>query len=472
MNKKYEIIVIGGGGGGLQCAIHATSRGAQCAIIDKMEVGGECLHYGCIPTKSMVRSMDVYRVVQSASTVGVEIEGNVDINFSKIMDRQKEIVNGIVDRVHKGLASMRIDFYDGVGSIVSPDKVNVKLNKPEPGQGNEITIETENIVIATGSSPNMLSIPGADLPGVITNREIFDIKKLPKSIVIIGCGYIGVEFATIFSSMGTRTTMLEKYDFLRGFDENITRIIRKGITERQGVNVDTDVDVFEIHEIKRDLYEVVYEKDGQRASAQGEIVLMATGRTPYTDNLLSGDFPIAMDGPGIKVNEHLETSVAGIYAIGDVLNGAMTAFTAGTEGEIASNNCLGKKVCIDYSAIPRCIFTYPAYSCVGVTEAEAQSTKNLDFGLAEYPFKTTPMAEIMNETEGFTRLIYEKGSGKILGGHVLGTHSSELIAELTLAVRKELTVKDLAYLFHFHPSLSENVQRAARVGWAMDETGK
>ena len=472
MNKKYEITVIGGGGGGLQCAIHAASRGAQCAIIDKMEVGGECLLYGCIPTKSMVRSMDVYRVVQGASAVGVDIEGNVEINFSKIMGRQKEIVNGIVDRVHKGLTMMRIDFYNGVGSIVSPNEVKIKLNNLQPEQGNEIILETENTVIATGSSPNRLSIPGADLPGVITNREIFDIKKQPKSIVIIGCGYIGVEFATIFASMGTRTTMLEKYDFLMGFDENIAGIIRQGITERQGVNVETGVNVSEIHEIESDLYKVVYEKDGQEASVQGEIVLMATGRTPYTDNLLSGDIEIAMDGSGIEVNEHLETSVPGIYAIGDVLNGAMTAFTAGTEGEIASNNCLGKKVSIDYSAIPRCIFTYPAYGCVGLTEGEAQLTKNLNFGVAEYPFKTTPMAEIMNETEGFTRLICEKGSGRILGGHVLGTHSSELIAELTLAVREGLSVKDLAYLFHFHPSLSENVQRAARVGWTMEETGK
>jgi dihydrolipoamide dehydrogenase len=472
MNEKYHIVMIGAGAGGLQCAIHAAGRGVRCAVIDGMEVGGECLQYGCIPSKSMVQSMDTYRLVKNASAMGIDIGGDIAYNFSRIMARQKAVVNGIVGRVHKGLSKMKIDFYRGTGSVTSPNKVTITLNNPQPEHQREIILETENIVIGTGSSPNRLSIPGADLPGVLTNREIFDLKNLPKSMVVIGCGYVGVELATIFASMGTRVKMLEKEEFLMGFDQKIAQIVRHSIEERQGVNVEIDLNVLEIQHTDAGLYNVVYEKDGQERSAQGEVVLMATGRTPYTEALWDGDIRIAMDGPGIAVNEYLETSVQGIYALGDVLNGAMTAFTAATEGEVVADNCLGKRVSIDYSAVPRCVFTYPAYACVGLNEEEANSTEGLNYGIAEYPFRAIAMADIMNETEGFIRLIYEKGSGKILGGHIVGAHASELIAELTLAVHQGLNVKELASVLHFHPSLAEGLQRAARVGWLMEDMGK
>ena len=472
MNEKYNIVAVGAGAGGLQCSVHAASRGARCALIDRMGVGGECLHYGCIPTKAMAQSIDTYRLVKKAPDLGIDVGKHIRSNFSGIMARQKKIVNENVDRIHKGLLAMKIDFYKGTGLLISPNKVRVKLSNPQSVEEREFVLEAENIVLGTGSSPNRLSISGSNLPGVLTNREIFSLEHLPKSMVVIGCGYIGVEFAAIFANMGTSVRMLEKEEFLMGFDRKIAQTLRHDLEEKEGIKVEIGVDVFEIQQTETGHYNVIYERDGQERSAQGEVVLMATGRTPDTAELFEGDMGITMDGPAIAVNEYLETSVRGIYAAGDVLNGAMTAFTAGTEGEVVAENCLGRRVSVDYSALPRCVFTFPPYACVGLNEEEANSIEGLDYGIAEYLFSSIVMAKIINREEGFTRLIYEKGSGKILGGHILGPQSSELIGELTLAVHQGITVKELASLLHFHPSLAEGLQRAGRVGWLMEDMGK
>jgi dihydrolipoamide dehydrogenase len=350
--------------------------------------------------------------------------------------------------------------------------VKIELANPQSELEREMVIEAQNILLATGSSPNRLSISGSNLPGVLTNREIFNLKDLPKSMVVIGCGYIGVELAAIFANMGTSVRMLEKEEFLMEFDRKIAKALRHNLEEKEGIKVELGVDVLEIQQTETSHYNVIYERDGQERAAQGEVVLMATGRTPDTAELFGGGLAIAMDGPAIAVNEYFETSVRGIYAVGDVLNGAMTAYTAGTEGEAVAENCLGRRVSIDYSALPRCVFTSPPYACVGLNEEEANSIEGLDYGIAEYPFSAIVMAKIVNKEEGFTRLIYEKGSGKILGGHILGPQASELIAELTLAVHQGLNVKELASLLQFHPSLGEGLQRAARVGWLMEDMGR
>jgi len=469
MKNDYKIVAIGAGFGGLQATIQAAMRGAKCALIDKLEVGGECLNFGCIPTKTIVRSIDTYRLVKKASIYGINVKGGIEVDFSSVMNRQKSVVKSIVERVHNGLRAMNIDFYRGIGTIISPGRVRVKLNSLIEDRDQEVDLLTENIIIGTGSMPNRLSIPGADLPGVLTNREILQIKKPPKSMVVIGCSYVGVEFATIFAGMGTKVSMLGRKNFLKSSDQKLAKEVRDIMINKQGIGIDIGLTILEIDEGNDGLYRVVFEKDGQRKSAEGEIVLMATGRSPFTANLFNADLKIGMDGEGIATNRHLQTNIPGIYAVGDVLNNVMLAFTAATEGEVAADNCLGKKHSIDYSAIPRCVFTYPELAGVGMTEEEAKGIEGLDFGVSEYPFKTTPMAEIMDETVGFTRLIFEKGSGKILGGHILGPHASELVAEMSLAVHQELTVKDMAYFLHFHPSLSENLQRAAKTGWFMED---
>lgn len=467
--KKYNIVAIGAGPGGLQCASHAASRGARCALIDKIDVGGECLRCGCIPTKSMVHSLDIYRLAKNASTMGIDIRGDISCNFSAIMAREELVVEGHINQIHKGLAALKVDYFNGTGSIINPNTVRIRLSQSQTEQKKEVFIEADNIVIGTGSSPNRLTIPGAHLPGVLTNREIFNLKSLPQSMIVVGCGYVGVEMAAIFAAMGSRVEMLEKEEFLMGFDRRISQTIQRHIEQRQGVNVEVGVDIFEIKQTDTGPLKVLYEKDGQERSTQGEIILLATGRTPNTEDLFDGDIKIAQHGSAITVNKSLETNIQGIYAVGDVLNGAMTAFTAATEGEVVADNCLGKSASVDYTCIPRCVFTHPPYACVGITEKETNSMDELEYGIAEYPFSTIVMAEISNEIEGFTRLIYEKGSGKILGGHILGPQSFELIAELTLAVHQGVSVRELASVLHFHPSLSEGLQRAARVGWLSED---
>jgi dihydrolipoamide dehydrogenase len=469
MREKYEIVAIGAGCGGLCATYRGRELGARCALIDKMEVGGECLIFGCIPTKSLSRSMETYRCVRNSSVMGIDVGGDTTMNFSKVMDRQKTIVHNIIQDVYKKFSDLEIDYYNGVGTIISPNTIRVNLNNPQRGQRREFILEARNIVVATGSSPKRISIPGAHLPGVLSNREILSLKKLPKSLVVLGCSYVGIEFGTIFAEMGSNVTMLGRKTFLKEADQSLARAVRQRMVEKQGINVDTGLTFLAIEETDENIYRVIYEKNGQERSALGEIVLMATGRDPYMDGLLEGNINLTMDGSGIAVNEFMETSVSGIYAVGDVLNGVMLAFSAYTEGEVAAENCLGKQIPMDYSVIPRCIFSYPELAGVGLTEEAARLTEGLEFGVAEFPFKSTPMALIMNQTEGLSRLVYEKGSGKILGGHILGPHASELIAELALAVHEGLTVRDLAYFLHFHPSLSENLQRAGKMGRLMAE---
>jgi len=467
MTVEYNIVAIGAGFGGLQAVIQGTMRGAKCALIDKLEVGGECLNFGCIPTKSMVKCLEVYRQVKDASTFGVSIGGEAKIDFSGVMNRQKSVLSGIVERVHVGLKSLNIDFYRGTGTIISPGKVEVKLN-----DGGEINLNTKNIIIGTGSAPDKLQIPGADLPGVLTNREILNIKKLPASMVVIGCSYVGVEFGTLFASMGTRVTMLSRKNFLKNSDQKLAKEVQKKLVNEKQIALDIGLQFLEIRTNEKGHYEVVYEKNDQTLSATGEVVLMATGRSPFTKDLFAPEVQIAMNGKGVKINEYLETSLPNVYAVGDVLNDVMLAFSAATEGEVAADNCLGRKRSVDYSVIPTCVFTEPELASAGLTEEEATLTEGLDFGIVEYPFKTTPMAEIMNRPEGYTRMIYEKGSKKILGAHILGHLASELIAEMALAIRQEVTVEELAYFFHFHPSLTENLQRLGKAAWFMEEMKK
>jgi len=453
--REYDVVVIGGGPGGYVAAIRAAQLGAKVAVVEKERIGGTCLNRGCIPTKTMVRSTEVYLAAKGADKYGVEVEGRVRPNFARIMARKNEVVSTLVEQVIKLMEAHRIDIYHGVGTILKPGLVRVRADSGSQD------LSSRKIIIATGSVPAIPPIPGTDLPGVLTTRQLLDLEELPKSLVIIGGSTIGLEFACIFNALGTSVSVVGRRTFLKRADQSLARRLRPSLV-RRGIKVVIGLTFKEIVPADGKL-RVVYERKGKEEYVEGEKVLLATGRWPYTEGLGVEELGIKMERRAILVNEYMETNIPGIYAIGDVLGTYMMAHTASYQGEVAVENALGHRRAADYRAVPACIFTSPEIASVGLTEQEAKE-KGIDFQVARFPFSASGKAMALGETEGQVRIIHEKGSGKVLGVHIMGPHATDLIAEGVMAIQLGATVKDIAETIHGHPTLSEAVMEAAKAG--------
>ena len=447
MDEK-DITIIGGGPGGYVAAIHAAHLGAKVAVVEKDRLGGTCLNRGCIPTKALVRSVEVLLEARRADGFGIEVD-NVKINFQKIMARKSRVVNWLVSGVEQLIKANKIDVYKGLGCILSPHLV--KVNHQE--------IATRKLIIATGSESAFLSIPGIDLPGVLTTDDILELKELPESLVIIGGSYVGVEFASIFNGLGTKVAIVEKLPTcLEPVDEEIGRRFAQTL-HRRGIEVKIGAVV---KAIKREgaVLKVVWDSPKGEQGVEGQMVLVATGRRPYTEGLGLSELGIRMDGQAIVVNEYLETNINDVYAIGDVLGKSMLAHVASYEGEIAVENALGRSRQADYRAIPSCIFAQPEIASVGITEREANND-GLPYKVSKFPFAACSRAVTMGETLGMIKMICNADNGRVLGMHIMGSHASELIAEGALAIQLGATAEDIAHTIHAHPTLPEAVRETA-----------
>jgi dihydrolipoamide dehydrogenase len=445
---EKDIVIIGGGPSGYVAAIHAAHLGASVAVVERDRLGGTCLNRGCIPTKALVRSAEVLLEAKRASDFGLDIPV-VKANFQKIMARKSNIANQLVSGVEQLMKQNKISVYKGTGRILSPRLVKV----------NDKEIATRKIIIATGSESAMLPIPGIDLPGVLTTNDILELKELPESIIVVGGSHVGVEFSSIFNTLGTKITIVKRRPLrLEPVDEEVARRFAQTLPKR-GIEVKVGAAVKAI-ERKEDALRVVWDTPDGEQGVEGQMVLMATGRQPYTDGLGLTELGIKMDGRAILVNEHLETNVNGVYAIGDVLGKNMLASVASYEGEVAVENALDRSRMVDYRAVPSVIYTYPAVASVGISEKEA-SDRGLKYRVSKFPFLVCGRAVAMNETAGIVKMICDAEHGKILGMHVMGPHADDLIAEGTLAIQLGATARDIAYTIHAHPTLPEAVLEAA-----------
>jgi len=408
---EKDIVIIGGGPGGYVAAIHAAHLGATVALVEKDKLGGTCLNRGCIPTKTLVRSTESLLEVRRAGRFGIDV-GGIAVNFPKIMSRKSDIVSQLVSGVEQLMKSNKIAVHRGAARILSPRLV--KVNDEETAAG--------NIIIATGSEPVLLPIPGIDLPGVLTTDDILELKELPESLVIIGGSHVGVEFAGIFNALGTKITIVKRRPLrLEPVDEEIGRRFAQTLPGR-GIEVKIGAAVKAIRKEGAAL-RVVFDTPEGDQGVEGQMVLMATGRIPYTGGLGLSELGIKMDGRNIVVNEHLETNINGVYAIGDVLGKNMLAHVASYEGEVAVENALGHSRQADYRAVPACIFTQPEVAGVGITEAEANDSC-IPCKVSKFPFTACGRAVTMDETMGMVKMICHAGSGKILGMHIMGPHAS------------------------------------------------
>jgi len=446
--EQRDVVIIGGGPAGYVAAIHAAHLGAKVAVVEKDRLGGTCLNRGCIPTKALVRSVEVFLDGRRANEFGIEID-SIRVNFQKIMARKSNVVDKEVSGVEQLMKSNKISVYKGIGRILSPHLIKV----------NDEEIATRKLIIATGSESTLLPIPGLDLPGVLTTDDILELKELPESLVVIGGSYVGVEFASIFNGLGTKVTIVKRRPLrLEPVDEEVGRrftqtLPRRGIELKIGAAVKA---------IKREgaALKVIWDTPEGEQGVEGQMVLMATGRRPYTEGLGLSELGIKIDGRSIVVNERLETNIDDVYAIGDVLGKGMLAHVASYEGEIAAENALGHSRQADYHAVPSCIFTQPSVAGVGITEAEAKE-RGLPYKVSKFPFVASGRAVAIGETMGMVKMICSAENGRVLGMHIMGPHADDLIAEATLAVQLGATAEDIAYTIHAHPTLPEAVHEAA-----------
>lgn len=449
-NKK--MVVIGGGPGGYVAAIRAAQLGAQVTVVEKEKVGGTCLNWGCIPTKALLACSEAYHTIKNASQFGIEVTGEVEVNFPKIMERKDKIIA----QSNKGIETLfkknGVRLVNGLGSI--PKAGLVKVTKED---GSQEEIETDIILIATGSVPVKIPVFPFDGETVITSDEALALKELPKSLLIVGAGVIGVEFGTFFRTMGTEVTIVEMMTHaLPPEDADTGKLLERSLKkEKIKLLTDTKIEETKIENGK------VKARLSTGEVLEAEKMLVAIGRAPNTKGLGVEDLGLETQRGAIVVNEYMETSIPGIYAIGDVNGGILLAHVASYEGILAVENALlNTKRKADYTVVPRCVFTDPEVAGVGLTEKEAQ-TKGIEYKIAIFPFRGLGKAQAIGKYEGHVKLIVDPSSDKLLGAAIVGAHATDLIAELALAIQTGLTVEQIGNTIHAHPTLAESIMEAA-----------
>jgi len=449
--REFNLVVIGGGPGGYVAAIRGAQLGGKVALIEKDSLGGTCLNRGCIPTKALYYSALRVKAVKEAAEFGVDT-GDVSFNMARAVERKDGIVDKLVGGVAGLLKGNGVEVLKGTGFIEGAGKVRVK------GENGEAeTISADAVIIATGSEPALIPVFNIDGKDVITSTEALNLTEVPESMLIIGGGVMGCEFATIFSAFGTDCIVVELLEGILATEERmVSRLIAKGfkakgVTVMAGVQVE-DVTVVGEKRVKTTL------KDGRTFIT--EKVLVSIGRAFKSTGLGLDEAGIEVDRGRVVVDERLETTVKGVYAIGDVTGKMLLAHVASTQGEIAAGNALGKDLKMDYSVIPYGIFTDPEIASVGLKESDAKE-RGIELSVGRFPYAASGKAMGMGETDGFVQLLADKGSDVVLGASIVGGHATDIISEVALAVKAGLKVKDIMETVHAHPTLPELVLEAA-----------
>lgn len=441
-----DLTIIGGGPGGYVAAIRAAQLGAQVALVEMDQVGGCCLNRGCIPTKALLRSTEALSLAQSGKEFGFEVS-SVVANFAQMQQRSQRVVQQLVKGVEYLLKQRQVTLVRGKGRFLERDVVSV-----DTGEGEQI-VRAPKTVIATGSVPAMVPIPGADGAGVITSDDAVQLTEAPRSLAVIGAGAVGTEWAVIFADLGAKVTVLEMMAHVLPLeDAEVAGELARGLRKRK-IDVFCPAKVTEIRDAERGK-EIEFSYKEETKSVVAEKVLMAVGRTPYTEGLGIEELGVEMDRRAIKANERLETSVSGIYAIGDVTGGILLAHVASQEGKVAVANALGQDAVMDYRAIPGCVFTRPEVASVGLTE-DAAREQGHEVKVGKFPFRASGKAQTLGERDGLVKVVADAKSEVVLGVQMCGPHVTELLPEAVLAVQHEMTVSQIAETIHAHPTLSE-----------------
>ncbi len=442
----FDIVIIGGGPGGYEAAIRGAQLGLKVCLVEKDLLGGTCLNRGCIPTKALHRNAEILNTLKNINEFGVSVDG-YSINVPEIQARKQNIVDQLGNGIKQLLKANKVEVLTGTGSIKDNNTVTVAFE-----DGIVSDISTKNIIIATGSRPIVPPIPGANTLGVYTSDEILNFSELPKSLAIIGGGVIGMEFAGIFNSMGSKVTVIEFLpNILAQIDSDFIK--RLGVSlKKKGIDIHTSTGVTKIE--KAD--------DGFKVSAEGkkgevqviaERVLIATGRKPVTEGLNLEAVGVDFDRKGIKVDSNFKTTAKNIFAIGDVNGKMMLAHAASHQGITVVEEIAGIVNNETTKLVPSCVFIFPEIATVGITEDEAKNS-GIEYKVSKFMFGANGKALALGETEGMVKVLCDNNN-TIIGVHIMGPHASDLIHEGALAVTKKLNVDDIAGTIHAHPTLSE-----------------
>lgn len=447
-----KVIIVGAGPAGYVAAIRAAQLGAEVSLIEEAQVGGTCLNRGCIPTKSLLASTEALSLIRRAKRLGIEVDG-IKPDFTCMMERKNEVVSRVVKGVEYLLKANKVKLVKGKASFLDLHKVEVKT--PE---GKE-KIEGDFTIMATGSKPVLLPFIDFNHPAVLTSERALELTQIPQSLLIVGAGVIGCEFASIFGPLGTQITMVEMMDRILPQEDKRISLMMKQILQKRGINIFTDTRLEEIADYQKDGLTARLD-NGEKISA--EKMLICVGRSPYTEGLSLENLDLRLDQKGnITVNERMQTSEQRVYAIGDVVGGYLLAHVAFEEGIVAVENALGVDSKIDYTSIPNCIFTSPQIATVGLTLDKARE-RGIEVKIGRFRFSASGKAQALDETDGFVQLVVEEESGEVLGGQIIGPHAADLVHEIALAIRWELTVDEIGSTVHAHPTLSEAVMEAAK----------
>jgi len=445
-----QITILGGGPAGYVAAIRATQLGAKVLLIEESELGGVCLNKGCIPTKALLKTSEVASALKKSKEFGIDSNLST-INWNISNERKNRVVKNLNMGLEHLLPAKGIVILKGKGYIKSPKKIVVST------LDGEVEVSTGKIIITTGSKPLIPKINGINLAGVITSTEALNLIQIPKTIVIIGAGAIGLEFATMFSSVGTKVTIIEMTDkILSNEDKEISTELMK-IMKRQGINFKLSASVKEIKQSENAL-EVIYSEKGKESPVLCENVLIAIGRKLNSDSEEFKNIKLQIENGAIIVNENMETNISGIYAAGDIVGGRLLAHLAFTEGKVAAENALGIKSRVNYNAVPTCVYTNPEVASIGINEEEAANL-HIDIKVGRFNFRNNGRALTLGEREGFVKIIVDSDN-TIIGCQILGVNASEIISEITLAITLKAKVDILADMIHPHPSLSEAIWEA------------
>ncbi len=454
-NITCELLVIGAGPGGYVAAIHAAQCGIDTVIVEKNDMGGTCLNVGCIPTKVFVKTANLFHEIEESDLYGINVD-EYDVDFPQVIQRKNSVRDQLKDGVDALLCKNGVKVLKGTATFCSEKQVDVVSNESINH------VNAKNIIIATGSKISKLNIKGIDLPVVLNSSSALDLDKLPDSITIVGGGVIGMEFASIFSSLGVKVHVVEFLDrVLSMVDEDISQEIQKMLHDDK-LNIHTSSKVMSIEESIDGQAIVTFQKNEEIFKITSEKVLIAIGREPNIDNLELENAGIKLyeNKKGIEVDSHMKTNVPNIYAIGDASNVIQLAHVASHQGTCAVNNILGKNEEMDYSIVPNVIFTRPEVASVGITELECKS-QQLTYKIAKFPYYANGKALIMNEEKGFIKLIQDNSSKKIIGASIIGPDADTAINILTFAISFGLTDSDISKVIFPHPTTSEVIHECA-----------
>ena len=450
---RFDLAVIGGGPGGYVGAIRAAQLGLKVCIIEREKLGGVCLNWGCIPTKALIKNAEVYSLIKQSEKYGINVQ-NISVDFKKNVKRSRDIAQRLSKGIEFLMKKNKIKHLNGIGRLKSRNSIEINSNDKVS------TVEADKIIIATGARPKAFPDLNFDSENVISSKEAMLLENPPKDLVIIGSGAIGIEFAYYFNEFGTKVHIVEMMDrILPNEDHEVSEEVEKNF-KKSGIKITTGVKVSKIQSMKQNT-KVFLEKKASEEIIKAEKVLLAVGVTGNINNLGLDDLGIETEAGAIKTDNFNRTNIENIYAIGDVCGPPWLAHVASAQGHLAAEHSAGLNVNpIDYSNIPGCTYCQPQVGSLGMTEEQALSS-GFKVKVGRFSFQASGKAMAVGDTVGFVKLIFDEKYGELLGGHIVGSEATEMIAELGMAKALEGTWDDLSMTVHAHPTLSEAIMEAA-----------